>query len=64
MENSLWKLTSIKLLSELYGDFKSDSDITLQKLVNRAMLLYLNDEKFANKIKNTKDLKENYKTGY
>ena len=64
MENSLWKLTSIKLLSELYGDFKSDSDITLQKLVNRAMLLYLKDEKFANKIKNTKDLKENYKTGY
>ncbi len=64
MQNSLWKLTSIKLLSELYGDFKSNADITLQKLVNRAILLYLNDESFASKIKETKDLKENYKTGY
>jgi hypothetical protein len=64
MQNSLWKLTSIKLLSELYGDFKSNSDITLQKLVNRAMLLYLEDDTFADKIKETKKLKENFKTGY
>ena len=64
MQNSLWKLTSIKLLSELYGDFKSNSDITLQKLVNRAMLLYLEDDTFADKIKETKKLKENFNTGY
>ena len=64
MQNSLWKLTSIKLLSELYGNFKSNSDITLQKLVNRAMLLYLEDDTFADKIKETKKLKENFKTGY
>jgi len=64
MIKSLWKLTSIKLLSELYAEFKTNSDITLQKLVNRAMFLYLNDESFAEKIRNTKDLKENFKTGY
>ena len=39
-------------------------NVTLQKLVNRAMWLYLNDENFANQIKETQELKENYKNGY
>ena len=39
-------------------------NVTLQKLVNRAMWLYLNDDDFASKIKSTQELKENYKNGY
>ena len=36
------KLTSVKILNELYEKFKEeDTDITLQKLVNRSMDLYL-----------------------
>ena len=39
------KLTSVKILNELYEKFKGeDSDITLQKLVNRSMDLYLKDK--------------------
>ena len=36
------KLTSVKILNELYKKFKKEgSNITLQKLVNRSMDLYL-----------------------
>ena len=41
------KLTSVKILNELYEKFKEeDSDITLQKLVNRSMDFYLKDKKY------------------
>ena len=41
------KLTSVKILNELYEKFKEeDTDITLQKLVNRSMDLYLKDKKY------------------
>ena len=41
------KLTSVKILNELYKKFKKEgSDITLQKLVNRSMDLYLKDKKY------------------
>ena len=39
-QQDLWQLTSIKLLSDIYSAFRSESkvqNITLQKLVNRAM---------------------------
>ena len=43
------KLTSVKILNELYEKFKEeDTDITLQKLVNRSMDLYLKDKKYKN----------------
>ena len=67
MNTDIWRLTSIKLLSDVYKKFRSESklqNITLQKLVNRSMYLFLNDEDFRSTIRETKDLKENYKNGY
>ena len=67
MNTDIWRLTSIKLLSDVYNKFRSESklqNITLQKLVNRSMYLFLNDEDFRSTIRETKDLKENYKNGY
>ena len=44
------KLTSVKVLPTIYDKFKFSSDITLQKLVNRSMDLYINDRTFRQKI--------------
>ena len=47
------KLTSVKLLDNLYKKFKIsnlDDSFTLQKLVNRSMDLYVLDEKFKETI--------------
>ena len=44
-----YKLTSVKLLEDLYKKFKYKSlveEFTLQKLVNRSMDLYLIDDDF------------------
>ena len=41
------KLTTVKILSKLYNNFKKDTienEFTLQKLVNRSMFLYVNDK--------------------
>jgi hypothetical protein len=51
MENT--KLTSVKLLKILYEKFKSstiNTSMTLQKLTNRSIDLYLTDEDFKEKI--------------
>ena len=48
-----YKLTSVKILKELYKNFKSitlEIEFTLQKLVNRSMDLYVFDEDFQNNI--------------
>ena len=48
-----YKLTSVKILRELYKKFKLktlDDEFTLQKLVNRSMDLYVLDTKFKDKI--------------
>ncbi len=48
------KLTSVKVVIDLQKKFKKDcieEDMNLQKLVNRALHLYLSDSKFRNKIK-------------
>ena len=48
-----YKLTSVKILKELYKKFKSstlDDEFTLQKLVNRSMDLYVFDTKFKETI--------------
>ena len=55
-----YKLTSVKILKELYRNFKMntlDDEFTLQKLVNRSMDLYLLDKNFKGQIKNWKNLK-------
>lgn len=43
------KLTSVKILKDVYSNFKQvsfDSDVTLQKLVNRTVERYVHDEEF------------------
>ena len=55
-----YKLTSVKILKELYRNFKVktlDDEFTLQKLVNRSMDLYLLDTDFRAQIKEWKNLK-------
>ena len=50
------KITTVKVLTELYNDFKRlniDSGFSLQKLVNRSMFLYVNESKFQKTIENT-----------
>ena len=54
------KLTSVKLLDNLYKKFKIynlDDSFTLQKLVNRSMDLYVHDEDFRNQINEWQNLK-------
>ena len=49
MDNS--KLTSVKILEDLYKRFKSttvNTKMTLQKLTNRSIDLYLTDENYKN----------------
>ena len=58
MENV--KLTSVKLLKDLYKKFKLstlDDNFTLQKLVNRSMDLYVHNEDFQKKINEWQNLK-------
>jgi hypothetical protein len=48
------KLTSVKVISNLYKQFKAkslDEEFTLQKLVNRSMDLYCTDTRY-NKVIN------------
>lgn len=47
------KLTSVNILEDVYKKFKVisiDQSINLQKVVNRALDLYNNNEEFRNKI--------------
>ena len=51
MDNT--KLTSVKILKILYERFKVstvNSNMTLQKLTNRAIDLYLESDEFKNKV--------------
>ena len=51
MNNS--KLTSVKILEDLYKRFKAttvNTKMTLQKLTNRSIDLYLTDENYKNKL--------------
>jgi hypothetical protein len=55
------KLTSVNIITEVYKKFKVDtvnSDINLQKLVNRALNLYETDESFKEKINNHNGLSQ------
>ena len=47
------KLTSVKILTNLYEQFKVltvNSKMNLQKISNRSVHLYMTDEEFRNKI--------------
>lgn len=53
------KLTTVKIIKNLYSSFKRisfDSNITLQKLVNRSVDKYIEDENFRNEINNYTEL--------
>ncbi len=54
------KLTTVKLLNDLYKQFKIsnlEDNFTLQKLVNRSMDLYVRDERFRKQIVEWDNLK-------
>ena len=58
MENV--KLTSVKLLKDLYKKFKLstlDDNFTLQKLVNRSMDLYVHNQDFQRQINEWQNFK-------
>lgn len=53
------KLTSIKLLDNIYRSFKVVSfqnATTLQRVVNRTLYLYLNDKEFRTRVDELDDL--------
>ena len=53
------KLTTVKIIKGVYSNFKQvsfDSDVTLQKLVNRTVERYVNDEKFREEMNDYTDL--------
>ena len=53
------KLTSVKVLHSLYKRFKVrtvNSDMTLQKITNRSINLYLTDENFRSLLDSTDNL--------
>ena len=55
------KLTTVKIIKNIYSKFKGvsfENDITLQKLVNRSLTLYLHDEGFRNNINNYTELEQ------
>ena len=54
------KLTSVKILEGLYSRFKLatvNTKMTLQKLTNRSIDMYLNDEDFRDKVETNQHLK-------
>ena len=55
------KLTSVKVINELYRKFREKSirdDFSLQKLVNRSLDLFVHDEKFQKTILEYDNLEE------
>ena len=55
------KLTSVKVIDELYKKFREKSikdDFLLQKLVNRSLDLFVHDEDFAKTIVDYENLEE------
>ena len=53
------KLTSVKILESLYNKFKMvivNNKMSLQKITNRSVYLYLNDEEFRAKINESNHL--------
>jgi|TARA_B100000575_G_C23134968_1_gene659124 hypothetical protein len=47
------KLTSVKVINELYKKFKNktiEDEFSLQKLVNRSLDLFVHDEKFRKSV--------------
>ena len=59
MDNNEKQITTVKVLTSLYNDFKRlniDTKFSLQKLVNRSMFLYTRDENFQHKLEEMNEL--------
>ena len=53
------KLTSVKVIDDLYQKFRRDTvnpEMNLQRLTNRCIHLYLNDEKFKTLVDEVEEL--------
>jgi hypothetical protein len=53
MERDVTKLTSVKIIKKNYLEFKRrtvNTDLTLQKFVNRTIDLYMRDSDFREKV--------------
>jgi len=53
MEQGNTKLTTVKILKDVYSSFKKvsfNSDVTLQKLVDRTVERYVSDESFRSEM--------------
>ena len=64
MNDANYKLTTVKVISDKYKEFKMEtlnSDMTLQKLVNRAIHLYLTDSEFKKTIDAATPITDNKK---
>lgn len=64
MNDANYKLTTVKVISENYSKFKLqtiDTDMTLQKLVNRAVKNYLESDDFKKQINESFVIKNNNK---
>lgn len=64
MNDANYKLTTVKVISENYSKFKLqtiDTDMTLQKLVNRAVKNYLESDDFKKQINESFVIKDNNK---
>lgn len=64
MNDANYKLTTVKVLSENYSEFKMktlNSDMTLQKLVNRAIHLYLKEDDFKKQLDESNPIVNNKK---
>ena len=62
MNDANYKLTTVKVLSDKYKEFKMEtlnSEMTLQKLVNRAIHLYLTDSEFKKTIDEATPISDN-----
>ena len=61
IKNKEEKLTSVKIIDELYRKFKEKAirdDFSLQKLVNRTLDMFVYDEDFKKKILEYDNLEE------
>ena len=61
IKNKEEKLTSVKIIDELYPKFKEKAirdDFSLQKLVNRTLDMFVYDEDFKKKILEYDNLEE------
>ena len=64
MNDANYKLTTVKVLSDKYREFKMEtlnSEMTLQKLVNRAIHLYLTESEFKKTIDEASPITDNKK---